>query len=206
MDSVDNEQLYAAWVTGDEHAGHELIGRLLDDIRRFVRSMIAGPDLDDAVQEVFTRLAQRARRGDPVTNVKGFASGVARNVILELLRARAKHPIDFSQHSIIDIDPGQSERLLEHEEHHLLLKALHRMPIDDQILLGLRFWQRLSTREIAAILEHNPSTVRTRLQRAQVRLERLIGELAESPEARDSTLGSLAGWAREIGDMVDEHS
>lgn len=198
-----HEQLYLSWVAGDERAGKQLIASLLDGIRRFVRSMISGPDLDDAVQEVFIRLAQRARRGDPVDNVKAFTSGIARNVIREQLRARAKHAVDFSEQSIADICPGQSDQMIKDEDHRLLLKALHRMPVDDQILLGLRFWQRLDTPAIATILELNVSTVRSRLMRSQQRLERLVRELAESPEARDSTLGSIAGWARAVGDLVD---
>lgn len=204
MAEVNNEQLYAAWAAGDEQAGRLLIARLLDGIRRFVRSLISGPDLDDAVQEVFARLAVRARSGAPVSNVKAFASGIARNVVREQLRARAKQPPDFSAQSLVDIDPVQSERMIKNEDQRLLLKALHRMPIDDQILLGLRFWQLLSTRALADILELNPSTLRTKLQRAQARLERLVRELADSPEARDSTLGSLSGWAKEIGKLADE--
>ena len=202
MVDVDNDHLYRAWTQGDEQAGRQLIGRLINGIHRFIRSMISGPDVDDAVQEVFARLAKRARSGAGIDNVKAFASGVARNVVREQLRARSRHPVDFSQRSLADLCPGQSENMLKNEEHHLLLKALHRMPVDDQLLIGLRYWQQLSTKALAQLLKIKPSTLRTQLQRARLRLEQLIAELAASPEARESTMGSLNAWAKDVGELA----
>jgi hypothetical protein len=53
------------------------------------------------------------------------------------------------------------------------------------------------------IVGANPSTIRTRLQRAEAKLQRLIEQLADSPEAALSTMGSLTGWARDVRKQVD---
>jgi DNA-binding NtrC family response regulator len=57
--------------------------------------------------------------------------------------------------------------------------------------------QTLLHQVIARDWPSNPSTLRTRLQRAEAKLRKQIIELADSPAALESTMGSLEGWARE---------
>jgi RNA polymerase sigma factor (sigma-70 family) len=202
MAELTDEQLYADWVGGDQEAGRRLIGRRLEGIRRLMRTLLSGPEYDDAVQEVFERLARRAREGGRVENVRTFTAGIAYNVVREQLRGRSD-AVDLAVRSLADLRPNVSAELVQREDQRLLLKALHRLPIDDQILLGLRYWERLRSRELAEIVGANHSTVRTRLQRAEAKLQRLIQELADSPEAAQSTMGSLTGWARGVRERVD---
>ncbi|MFV8754747.1 RNA polymerase sigma factor [Nannocystaceae bacterium ST9] len=198
----NDEALYASWTRGDTRAGRELIARRFDGVCRLIRSLLSGAEVEDAIQQVFERLANRAARGEPIDNVRAFVAGIARNVVRERLRANFRAPVDLSEQSLVDIHPDQSELILIAEQHNLLLKGLHRLPIDDQILLGLRFWQRLKTRELALVLGLEHATVRSRLRRAKARLEGLIDELIRNGEARNSTIGSIDGWAREIGQRV----
>ena len=198
MDEASDEVLYARWSAGDERAGTELTRRRLPGIRRILNSLLTGSEAQDALQEVFERLAKRARAGGEVANVKAFLGGMARNVVREQFRGRRKQGVELER-SLADLRPGQSIEIQRKEDNHLLLKALHRMPVDDQILLCLRYWERMRTKQLAVVLELNHSTARSRLQRAETRLRTLIEELADSPEALESTMGSLGGWARERG-------
>ena len=200
-EGISDEQLYARWVAGDAEAGSELSRRRLPGVRRIVHSLLAGDDAHDAIQEVFERLAKRAREGGEITHVRAFVAGTARNVIRERLRRRQREAFDPHERSLADISPNQSVLIQQKERHRLLLKALHRMPIDDQMLIAMRYWERLRTKQLAEIFELKPSTLRTRLQRAESRLQRLVQELADSPEALESTMGSLTAWARERGEQ-----
>jgi RNA polymerase sigma factor (sigma-70 family) len=202
MAELSDEQLYAEWVAGDQDAGRRLIERRLDGIRRLIRTLLSGPEYEDAVQEVCERLARRAREGVGIDNIRTFTAGIAYNVVREQLRGR-NDAVDLAERSLVDLRPNVSAELVQREDQRLLLKALHRMPVDDQILLGLRYWERLRTRELAEIVGTNHSTVRTRLQRAEARLQKLITELADSPEAALSTMGSLTAWARGVREQVD---
>jgi RNA polymerase sigma-70 factor (ECF subfamily) len=121
-------------------------------------------------------------------------------VVRERLRARVRDPSEFAERGgeIANICPAPGTLMALREDQRVLLEGLRRLPLDDQVLLGLRYWGRLQTRELAEILGANPSTVRTRLQRAQIRLERLLHELSGSPEAAKSMRGSISEWARDI--------
>ena len=197
MSSISDEELYTLWTAGDEGAGQKLTKRRRAGVERVIRSLLNTSEAQDAVQEVFERLAQRARAGREVRHVKTFIAGVARNVVREHLRGQRKHGFAVLEHSLVDISPSQSMEIQRRETNHVLLKALHRMPIDDQILIALRYWENLRTKELAEVLELNHSTLRTRLARAEERLRTLVTELADSPEALESTIGSLSGWAHE---------
>lgn len=197
MSETSDEELYERWRGGDQDAAAELSRRRLPGLRRLVHSMLTGDEAHDAIQEVFERLAKRASEGGEVKHVKAFVAGMARNVIRERLRRRRREAVDVTEQSLADISPNQSVEIQRKEEHRLLLKALHRMPVDDQMLIAMRYWERLRTKQLAEIFELKPSTLRTRLQRAEGRLQRLITELADSPEALESTMGSLTAWARE---------
>lgn len=203
MAEPSDEQLYADWVSGDQQAGPRLIARRLEGMRRLIRTLLSGPEYEDAVQEVFERLARRAREGGPIENVRTFTAGIAYNVVREQLRGRSG-AVDLATRSLADLRPNVSAEMVQREDQRLLLKGLHRLPVDDQILLCLRYWERLRSRELAEIIGVNHSTVRTRLQRAEAKLARLIEELAESPEAALSTMGSLTGWAQNVRGQVDD--
>lgn len=123
----------------------------------------------------------------------------SRNVVRERIRAHARNPVDLGEQSLVDLCPTQSSAMMVVEQRNLLLKGLHRLPIDDQILLGLRFWQHLRTRELAQVLELEHPTVRSRLRRAKARLEQIIEELVRKGEDGDPTVGSFEGWARDVG-------
>lgn len=201
-DRTSDEQLYAAWARGDARAGRDLVARRFEGVCRLLRSLLSGAEVEDAIQQVFERLARRAAAGQPIDNVRTFVGGIARNVVRERIRAHARVPIDLGEQSLADVRPDQSSAMVAHERRNLLLKGLHRLPIDDQILLGLRYWQGLRTRELAEILELEHATVRSRLRRAKTRLEQIIAELVRKGEDGDTTVGSIEGWAREVREQV----
>ncbi len=206
LEHLSDETLYSRWSAGDQTSGRVLIARRFEGVCKLIRSLLAGPEVEDAIQQVFERLATRARRGEPVENVRAFVAGMARNVVRERLRSMARQPVDLAEQSLEDILPSQSARLVMLEEHRLLLKGLHRLPIDDQILLELRYWERMRTRELAQALGVKHNTLRSRLRRAQARLEALLAELAASDKGYDSTFGSIDGWARDIRGRLIPHS
>jgi DNA-directed RNA polymerase specialized sigma24 family protein len=69
------------------------------------------------------------------------------------------------------------------------------LPIDMQIALELHYWEGLSVREIAEVVETPEGTIKRRLQRARMRLDELIAELAESDALRQSTTTGFETWA-----------
>jgi RNA polymerase sigma factor (sigma-70 family) len=125
--------------------------------------------------------------------------GVARNVLLRHLRDRARRPeFDPEVESMADQAPGLTSVIDGRQEHRLLLEGLRRLPLKDQMLLELFYWEKLKTHEIAEILEIPPSTARGRLATARASLGQMMAEIAESPELLASTMHGLDTWADEL--------
>ena len=84
----------------------------------------------------------------------------------------------------------------------LLLRALRRLPIDDQIALELFYWEGLSSREIGDVLERPDATVRTQLRRARLRLESLIETLSPDASLATSTTDGFDLWVDRVRDAM----
>jgi RNA polymerase sigma-70 factor (ECF subfamily) len=97
-------------------------------------------------------------------------------------RQRWLRPLQWLQGSK---DGGQREpetAVLRHEHHTTLHHALHRLAKHDQDVLVLRFFEELTTEEIAAVLGCTPDNVYVRLHRALKRLRRHMTKLDPAQE------------------------
>lgn len=182
-------ELLAAWRDGDSAAGEELVARHWTSVSRFCRSKI-GDDGADVIAQVFLACVEARDRieGD---NVKAYLFGVARKRLAEHFRQTARKAVDLAVSSVIDLRTGPATQVSRRERSELLREGLARIPLDDQIALELAYFEGLSMKEIAGVLEIAENTVRSRLSRARDKLREVLATLAPTGEAKlaDSQLG-----------------
>ncbi len=183
-------ELLEKWRAGNVRAGDALVTRHWTSVSRFVRSKI-GDDGADLIAQTFLACVEGRDRiaGD---NVKAYLFAVARRRLADHFRRRARTPqLDLARSSLIDLGSGPVTQLGRARQHKLLSDGLARIPLDDQIALELAYFEGLSTRELAAVLEIPENTVRSRLSRARDKLRAVIAELGNAAEAKlaDSQLG-----------------
>ena len=80
------------------------------------------------------------------------------------------------------------------QEQRHLLHALRTIPLEQQILLELAYWEELTGPELGEVLGVPANTVRSRLSRARDALAAALARIAESPELLTSTLDDLDAW------------
>jgi RNA polymerase sigma factor (sigma-70 family) len=170
-------ELLDAWCAGDNAAGDALIRRHFDAVCRFFRSKL-GDDVEDLIQQTFHICT--LRRQDLVDrSFRGFLFGVARNLLLDHLRRRyrrGEHD-DVQMCSLRDLGTTPSEAVARDERERMIQAALHRIPLEQRMLLELAHWEGLSGREIAQALEIGENTVRSRLSRARAALRDELEQL-----------------------------
>lgn len=181
-------ELLEAWRAGSMQAGDALVSRHWSSISRFVRSKI-GDDGADLISQVFLACVEGK---DRIEEVKAYLFATARRRLADHYRRRTREAaLDLARSSLVDLRSGPATQLGRAQRRELLADGLARIPLDDQIALELAYFEGLSTRELASVLEIPENTVRSRLSRARDKLRAVLAELATPAEAAlaDSQLG-----------------
>ena len=141
-------------------------------------------------------LVARHYRGE--SNFRAFLFGIARNVLHEYFRSKARHgspAIDFNQSSIADLAPGVATTALKRSEHRVLMASLRQLPIDLQLMLELYYWEEMGVEELAGEFKVPEGTIKSRLHRARCLLAELIPRVAATPEETERAREVLQQWS-----------
>ena len=201
MEQSDRE-LLAAWRAGDERAGNALVKRYFKPVYRFFRNKVSG-QLDDLVQATFVRCVKARDTVRDEASFPAFLFAIARNVVREHYRERSrKREVDFRTTSVADMGMTPTGAIADKEDHRLLLAALRSVPLDDQVILELFYWERMTGKQIARVLDVPEGTARTKLRSARQSLEAKLAELARSPDVLQSTMDNLDKWSEAIRESL----
>jgi RNA polymerase sigma-70 factor (ECF subfamily) len=201
VSSASDLELLEAWRGGDKVAGDALVERHFASVYRFFRRKLDVDTAKDLAQKTFLTGLEAERRIRDDLRFKAFVLGVARNILLQHLRASGRK----AEREAAVPDPestaeSPSRVVALRQEQQILLAALQALPVDLQMTIELHYWEDLTTREIAEVLEVPAGTVKWRLSRARELLRERINEAVQEKDLRDSTLGRLDEWARSLAD------
>lgn len=201
MAEASDAELLERWSGGDARAGELLAGRYFMAIRGYFLNK-APSEYEDLVQEVFVRLAGKRANYRGESSFRSFIFGVARMVLLEHLRKKKNKADRFDplEHSVADLAGGRMSSLLASgESKRLLLDALRELPFNDQEILELYYWQKLTAGEIGQMQALPERTVRSRVRAALKRAAQAYARLAARPQVDgDEDDEKLAGWLEEL--------
>lgn len=192
-------ELYLAWTQGDAGAGEALFERHYEGVARFFRNK-AGDDWPELCQRTFLTCVEAAPKFRQAGSFRSFLFGIAYRTLYRFYRERAyqRDRLDFELRSVEDLDPKASSIVAAREEERLLLTALRRIPLEYQVILELHYWEEMSAKACAEVLEIPVGTAKTRLRRARQLLERQLAASAESEQILTRTMSGLDTWARNL--------
>ena len=198
---TSDEDLLAAWNSGDEGSGERLFDRYFVRIVRFFRSKVRG-DIDELVQRTFLGCLEARTRFRGEGSFYAFLFGIARHVLVDHYRAqrRGAGVIDLEEVSLHDLDPRPSSVLTEQREHQILLESLARIPLESQLILELHYWEEMTSAAIADVLKVPHGTAQTRIRRARQLLAAQIDRWAGSTGTASF---DFEPWARTLREQVD---
>lgn len=198
-----DEELLAAWRAGDGDAGGVLYERHFDALYRFLRTKVDN-GVEDLLQQTFLACVKRKDALHDGTKFRAYLFTVARHELFEYWRQKKKRAgdVDIAETSLVDLGTSPSGIVARQAQHRLLLRALRSIPLDLQIAIELHYWEELSGRELAEVLEIPEGTVRSRLRRAQEALQVAMAEQADDPESLASTRAELDKWAASLAQVI----
>jgi RNA polymerase sigma-70 factor (ECF subfamily) len=182
--NLDDETIISLIV----QAQTEALGELYDRYSRLVFSLAVGSIGDQATaeeitQDVFLRVWQRAGqyRADR-GKVSTWLTSITRNRTIDQLRRRSSRPEQFS---VLWAEVGQgdepavsgpaqvTELAMERQR---VRTAISHLPVAQQKVLALAYFQGLTQRQIADALDLPLGTVKTRIRLGMEKLHQMLAE------------------------------
>lgn len=198
--------LLESWREGDGKAGDRLLLKYHAMVWRTVATKVDPHCVEDLVQKIILAILERRDAISSDLKFKSYAMAVTRNVIANFYRERERKPVDLVgvlDSSVRDLGMGASSFVLAREEERLLLEALRNLPMDDQFVLELHYWEHMTGPELGAVFNCLEPTMRSRLRRAKARLQAQLAELSRSHPTLAETSTDLATWARGLRDALE---
>lgn len=130
---------------------------------------------EDIVQEVFVTYFQKSDQFRKEASLKTYLTKMTANRAKDYLRSW-KHKKDVLFETIFTTTKGVEEMVLEQEQIASLERNLFQLPLKYREPLILFYYDEQSIAEIAAYLQLNENTVKTRLRRAKQQLKEFFEE------------------------------
>lgn len=180
MSSLSDERLIAALAQGDVDALRILVERYSPSIYRFSVRYTGDESLaEDVAQEVFLRLFLHAKKYTAGRSFKTWLFTIVRNVSIDLARPYSHRKSsslklggdpalgEFTPELIANGSPTQEDRMAFQEKQRMILKSLQKLPEKQRAATILKYYEDMSTKEIAEVLHKSVSSVEALLARAK---------------------------------------
>lgn len=172
---------------GDGDAFGRLYGRLLPLVRHVVADNVHDrAELDDVVQEVFTRAFQRLGALREPERFRPWLLSIARRAAIDHRRVRVagRSVLDADPGALVaDSAPGPDEAAMIREELRTLRAAAARLPRRDAVALDLVGHLGFAPAEVAGVLGITPGAAKVVVHRARQRLRNAMDDGTSAVEA-----------------------
>lgn len=199
--SATEDTLMRRVAAGDRGAFGTLVERYKDPLVAYL-ARLAGPGSagrrgshpEDLAQETFLRLYQAAPRYREEGQLKAFLYRIATNLLRTEQRREARRRVLLTAFPLPgvggDTGPHQTQEVLATEAQRQVAAALALLPMRYRVPLVLAEVEGWNHRDIAALLECRPGTVKSRIHRAKARLKEQLAPYwrgALAPETEGSS-------------------
>jgi RNA polymerase sigma factor (sigma-70 family) len=194
----DDLALLHRWCAGDEAAGNALFKRHFESVFRFFEHKVDS-EADELVQETFLACLRDRDQFRRQSSFRTYLFAIARHLLYAYWRKRSTRPasLDFDEVTIASLSTSAGSRLAGGEDRGRLLTALGELPVEQQLLLELHYWEELDRDQLAEVFDVAQATTRSRLFRARQALRERLADAAGDP-ARARTDDALDDWARSL--------
>lgn len=195
-------ELLERWRAGDRDAGNELFERHFNSICRFFENKVHS-DVEELVQATFEACVDGRDTFRGQSSFRTYIFAIARHQLYAYYRRNRRdgQALDFGVTSLADLGASPRSVVARDQQHRLLLAAVCSLPIEQQLLLELHYWEGMEMAELAEVFGVNQTTVRTRLFRARQALRDQMATLADSASSLEIRVEDFDAWARGLQDV-----
>lgn len=200
-------EVFERWRGGDAAMGRLFFQRHAPRLMAYFRRNVYDKSVvEELVHETFIECMRSTNAA--VTNPRAYLFGIASHMFSRHIRRKRRElslvdggPEELNE-PIDGLDRDPEFMRIQRDEDRLFMKAMRKLPFDQQIVLELSFWENLSGREISEALGLPEGTVRGRIRLGRQKLQRLLVELQESPEQFKTATLTFTSWQRQVHDYM----
>ncbi len=186
INEFTDEELIAQFQGGNEHAYLEIVKRFKDRLFTFIYRFVLDADLaEDLVQDTMIKVYTHRHAYREIAKFSTWVYTIAGNLARTELRKR-KRRATYSISALgigdkdlevpsVDYAPVMLQEGADTEE--MVRAALGKLPLHFRTVIILRDVQELSYAEISKIVKIPLGTVKSRVNRARLRLQAILGAL-----------------------------
>lgn len=178
----NDQQLVQNFLTGDDAAFEELVGRYLKPVYNFLYQLTNDPSaVDDLTQVTFVKVWKNIRRFDQKKSFKVWIFAIAKNTAYDYFKKKKTLPFalferedgsnkleEISEEAVLP-----DELLMQADSAKELEEKLNQLAPRYKLILLMRYRDDLSLAEIAEILNLSYNTIKSQHQRALSGLKKL---------------------------------
>lgn len=179
-------ELLETWAAGDNRAGGALIKRHFPTLRRFFANKVIESEQADLIQSTMLQCVHAKDGFQKKARFSTFLLSIARHELMHYYRKRGRKldKLDPLADSVAAVSTSVFGKIANKDEHELLLAALRQLPMDLQIVLELKYWERMTAKECGAILGISANTVSGRIRQGKEKLGALLEQMRQGAVAR----------------------
>ncbi len=170
-------ELLTRWRAGDTGAGEALFARYFDSLCRFFATKCN--EADELVQRTLVACLKAKEQFREQSSFRTYVFTIARHELYHHLRKqrRDEDRLDFSITSVAELVTTPATRLARDAARRRILEILRTLPVEQQTLLELHYWEDMDVTALAEVFETTPGNIRVRLHRARQALKDKSGAL-----------------------------
>ncbi len=175
--------LIERWRAGEPGAAEALLERYVVSLYRFFQHRCDG-DPGELVQATLVGCLQAREQFRGEASFRTYLFTIARHELYRYLRERRRDLRLESGAAVPAAAPITTPRsaIAREQAQRALRDALGELPLEQQLVLELHYWEGLDTVELGQVFEAPPATIRTWLFRARGRLRELLAAHAPDPD------------------------
>lgn len=162
-----DESLISQALNGDQRAWQQLVNRYQSALYYFgLRLLGSKEDANDLLQDVLMVLCRNLGqyRGD--SSFKSWLFGIANYRAMDMLRKRKPSDDDNTLAEMATDTPEMATQLADLQQQQQVRQQLRSLPVEQRLVLELKFYQQFTFDEIASQLAISSNTVKSRFYAA----------------------------------------
>ncbi len=178
-----DEELMAQFQDGNESAYLQIVGRFKDRLFNFIYRFVGDADqADDLVQDTLIKVYTHRHSYREIARFSTWIYTIAGNLARTELRKRKRRAtfsmstlgIGDKDYEIPSEDESPTKHLEEAQTEQDIRRALAQLPLNFRTVIILRDVQELSYEEISKIMKIPLGTVKSRVNRARLRMQEVL--------------------------------